>query len=77
MSRKLTPFSHTKPMGYSMRLYWHDIKNYHVDLIFSIEVFEVTEAEYAIVERTRCISFEGEGVLEQALHCATVNFTQR
>ena len=50
-----------------MRLYWHDIKNYYVDLIFSIKVFEVTEAEYAIVERIRCISFEGEGVLEQAL----------
>ena len=45
-----------------MRLYWHDIKHYYVDLFFSVEVFEVTEAEYAIVERIRCISFEGEGV---------------
>jgi len=42
-----------------------------------MDVFEVTEDEYAIVEGIRCISFEGEGVLEQALHCATVNFTQR
>ena len=49
-----------------MRLYWHDIKKYYFDLIFSIEVFEVTEVEYAIVERIRCISFEGEGVLEVA-----------
>ena len=43
-----------------MRLYWHDIKKLLCRPNFSIEVFEVTEDEYAIVERIRCISFEGE-----------------
>ena len=35
MSRKLTPFSHTKPIySLCMRLYWHDITNVYVEPSF-------------------------------------------